>query len=61
VNEKLKNWGKALENIQISKRLGRETNDDNDIAIAERKRGFIKGRMGMTAKKYKRKSQPPFG
>ena len=60
VYEKLKNWGKALEEIEISKRLGRETNNDHAIAIAERKRGFIKGRMGMTAKDYKRKTQPPF-
>ena len=60
VYEKLKNWGKALEEIEISKRLGRETNNDHAIAIAERKRGFIKGRMGMTVKDYKRKTQPPF-
>jgi tetratricopeptide (TPR) repeat protein len=60
VYEKLKNWKKALEEIEISKRLGRETNNDQAIAIAERKRGFIKGRMGMTDKDYKRKTQPPF-
>jgi tetratricopeptide (TPR) repeat protein len=60
VYEKLKNWEKALEEIKISKRLGREINNDHAIAIAERKRGFIKGRMGMTAKDYKRKTQPPF-
>jgi tetratricopeptide (TPR) repeat protein len=60
VYEKLKNWEKALEEIEISKRLGRETNNDHAIAIAERKRGFIKGRMGMTAKDYKHRTQPPF-
>jgi tetratricopeptide (TPR) repeat protein len=60
VYEKLKNWEKALKEIEISKRLGRETNNDHAIAIAERKRGFIKGRIGMTAKEYKRKTQPPF-
>jgi tetratricopeptide (TPR) repeat protein len=60
VYEKLKDWGKALEEIEISKRLGRETNNDHAIAIAERKRSFIKGRMGMTAKDYKSKTQPPF-
>ena len=60
VYEKLKNWEKALEEIEISKRLGRETNNDHAIAIAERKQSFIKGRMGMTAKDYKRKTQPPF-
>lgn len=60
VYEKLKNWEKALEEIETSKRLGRETNNDHAIAIAERKLGFIKGRMGMTAKDYNRKTQPPF-
>ena len=60
VFEKLKNWEKALEEIETSKRLGRETNNDHVIAIAERKRSFIKGRMGMTVKDYKRKTQPPF-
>ncbi len=60
VYEKLKNWEKALEEIETSKRLGRETNNDHAIAIAERKLGFIKGRMDMTAKDYKRKTQPPF-
>ena len=60
VYEKLKDWGKALEEIKISKRLGRKTNNDHAIAIAERKQVFIKGRMGMTAKDYNRKTQPPF-
>mgnify|MGYP006438645339 FL=1 len=60
VYEKLKNWEKALEEIETSKRLGRETNNDHGIAIAERKSGFIKARMSMTAKDYKRKTQPPF-
>ncbi len=60
VYEKLKKWGKALEEIEISKQLGRETNNDQAIAIAERKLAFIKGRMDMTDKDYKRNSQPPF-
>lgn len=60
VYEKLKNWEKAIEEIEISKRLGRETNNDQAIAIAERKLAFIKGRMDMTDKDYKRKTQPPF-
>ena len=60
VFEKLKNWEKALEEIETSKRLGRETNNDHAIAIAERKSGFIKARMSMTAKDYNRKTQPPF-
>ncbi|MZH46959.1 MAG: tetratricopeptide repeat protein [Nitrospinae bacterium] len=60
VYEKLKNWDKAIEEIEISKRLGRETNNDQAIAIAKRKLAFIKGRMGMSEKDYKRKTQPPF-
>ena len=60
VFKKLKNWEKALEEIETSKRLGRETNNDHGIAIAERKSGFIKARMSMTAKDYNRKTQPPF-
>jgi tetratricopeptide (TPR) repeat protein len=60
VYEKLKNWDKAIEEIEISKRLGKETNNDQAIAIAERKLLFIKGRMAMSDKDYKRKTQPPF-
>ena len=60
VYEKMKNWDKAIEEIEISKRLGRETNNDQAIAIAERKLLFIKGRMTMSDKDYKRKTQPPF-
>ena len=60
VYEKLKDWNKAIKEIEISERLGRETKNDHAIAIAKRKLAFIKGRMGMTDKDYKRKTQPPF-
>lgn len=60
VHEKMKNWEKAIEEIEISKRLGRESNNDQAIAIAERKLAFIKGRMDLTTKEYQRKTQPPF-
>ncbi|MBC8286599.1 MAG: tetratricopeptide repeat protein [Nitrospinae bacterium] len=60
VYEKLKSWEKAIEEIEISRRLGRETDNDQAIAIAERKLAFIKGRIDMTDKEYKRKTQPPF-
>ncbi len=60
VYEKLKKWEKAIEEIETSKRLGRETNNDEVIAIAERKLLFIKGRMAMSDKDYNRKTQPPF-
>jgi len=60
VYEELKDWEKALEEIEISKQLGRKNNDDQAISIAERKLAFIKGRMDMTDKDFKRKTQPPF-
>ncbi len=60
VYEKLNDWERAIEEIEISRRLGGETNNDQAIAIAERKLAFIKGRMDMTDKDYKRKTQPPF-
>jgi tetratricopeptide (TPR) repeat protein len=60
VYEKLKDWEKAIEEIETSRRLGRETNNDQAIVIAKRKLAFIKGRMDMTDKDYKRKTQPPF-
>lgn len=60
VYEKMKNWDKAIEEIEVSIRLGKETNNDQAIAIAERKLLFIKGRMTLSDKEYKRKTQPPF-
>lgn len=60
VYEKLKNWEKALEEIEFSKQLGKKKNNAETITIAERKLKFIKGRMSMTDKDYKRKTQPPF-
>jgi tetratricopeptide (TPR) repeat protein len=60
VYEKLKNWDKAIEEIEVSKRLGKETNNEQAIAIAERKLLFINGRKTMSDKDYKRKTQPPF-
>ena len=60
VYEKLKNWEKAIEEIEISKHLGRKNNDAQAISIAERKLAFIKGRMIMTDKDLERKTQSPF-
>ena len=59
-HDKLKDWENAIEEIETSKRLGRATNNDQAILIAIRKLAFIKGRMDMTDKDYKRKTQPPF-
>jgi len=60
VYEKMKKWEKAIEEIEIAQRIGRETNDKHAISIAEKKRGFIKGRMNLSAEEFDRKTQPPF-
>ena len=60
VYEELKDWKNAIKEIEISKRLGKEKNDAQAIAIAERKKAFIKGRMNLTDEEYQRKTQPPF-
>ena len=60
VYENLKDWKNAIKEIEISKRLGKEKNDAQAIAIAERKKAFIKGRMNLTDEEYQRKTQPPF-
>ncbi len=60
VYEKMKKWENAIEEIDIAQRIGRATNDEQAIAIAERKRGFIKGRMNLSKEDYNRKTQPPF-
>jgi len=60
VYEKMKKWGNAIEEIDIAKRIGQEKNDDHAIAIAEKKLGFIKGRMNLSEEEYDRKTQPPF-
>ena len=60
VYEKMEQWDLALQEIKTSVQLGKDQNDPQAIAIAERKRKFILGRMNMTKEEYKRKSQPPF-
>ena len=60
VYEKMKNWEKAIEEIEIAQSIGRKTNDEHAISIAEKKRGFIKGRMNLSQEEYNRKTQPPF-
>ena len=60
VYEELKDWKNAIKEIEISKQLGKEKNDAQAIAIAERKKAFIKGRMNLTDEEYQRKTQPPF-
>ena len=60
VYERMKDWGHAIKEIEISKRLGEENNDSTTISIAERKKKFIIGRMNLTEEEYLKKSQPPF-
>ncbi len=60
VYERLKNWEKAIEEIEIVKRLAGEAQNQPAISIAERKLNFIKGRMNLTKQEMKRKTEPPF-
>ena len=60
VYERMKNWGKALEEIKIVKRLASKTKNQQAMNIAENKFKFIQGRMNLTKQDIKRKSEPPF-
>ena len=60
VYERMKNWEKALEEIVIVKRLSQKTNNQQAMKIVENKFKFIEGRMNLTKKDIKRKSEPPF-
>jgi len=60
VYEKLENWEKALEEIQIVKQLSSKTQNDHAMRIAKNKSKFIEGRMDLTRQDIKRRSEPPF-
>jgi Tfp pilus assembly protein PilF len=60
VYEAMKDWRHAIQEIEISRRLGEENNDPTTISIAERKKEFIIGRMNLTEEEYLKKTQPPF-
>ena len=60
VYEKMKEWDRAIEEIAIAQRIGRENNDEYAISIAEKKLGFIKGRMNLSKEEFNRRIQPPF-
>ena len=60
VYEKMKDWEKAIEEIAIAIRLGKENKDEQAIAIAERKLQRMKGRKDLTDKVMDRITQPPF-
>jgi len=60
VYEKMKQWENAIAEIEIAQRIGREKNDEHAISIAEKKKGFIMGRMNLSEEEFDRKTQPPF-
>ena len=60
VYERQKKWGEALKEIEIVKRLSRETQNEHAMRIAKNKFKFIEGRMNLTKQDLKRKSEPPF-
>ncbi|MGV7220736.1 MAG: tetratricopeptide repeat protein [Nitrospinales bacterium] len=60
VYEAQKKWEKAIEEIEISKRLGKESGNEHAINIAEGKLPFITGRMNMTKADMKKNLNPPF-
>ncbi len=60
VYESMKEWDMALKEIAISRKLGKETGNQQAIAIAENKLLFLKGRVNFTDEDWKRKTTPPF-
>ena len=48
VYESLEDWKKAIREIEISRKLGKEKKDSTAISIAERKKKFSIGRMNLT-------------
>ena len=60
VYELIKNWQKALDEIEIVRRIAGKTQNKQAINIAEKKLNFIKGRMNLTKQEMKRKTEPPF-
>ena len=60
VYERMKNWQKALDEIEIVRRIAVETLNQHAINIAERKLNFIKGKMNLTKQEMIRKTEPPF-
>ena len=60
VYEHMKEWDKSLKEIAISLQLGKQTNNQQAISIAENKLLFLKGRMNLTAAEMERRTMPPF-
>ncbi len=60
VYERLQEWDKALEEVAVASKLGKEKNDAHAVSIADRKRQRIEQRMHLTAREMDRKTLPPF-
>jgi len=60
VYEKMKDWNKAMEELETSIKLAQKKEDKEAIAIAENKKLFLEGRMNQSEKDFDRKTQPPF-
>ena len=60
VYERLEDWEKSIEEIEIVKNLSSKTQNKHALGIARNKLKFIEGRMNLTKQDIKRKSEPPF-
>ena len=60
VYEHMKQWEKSLQEIALSLQLGKQTGNQQAVAIAENKLLFLKGRMDLTEEEMERRSTPPF-
>jgi tetratricopeptide (TPR) repeat protein len=60
VYARMKNWQKALDEIDIVRWIARKTPNQQAINIAEKKLNFINRRMNLTKQELKRKIELPF-
>jgi len=60
VYERLKQWEPALKEIAIARHLGKQTGNQQAIAIADNKLLFLKGRVNLSESDWTRKTSPPF-
>ena len=60
VYEHMKEWDKSLKEIAISLELGKQTENQQAVSIAENKLLFLKGRMNLTKEEMERRTKPPF-
>ena len=60
VYERQKDWQNAIKEIEIAKRLGKESGDEQSISIAESKMALINGGMNLSKQDMKQRLNPPF-